>query len=168
MIHLVLDEVNTKAKVVGAPGPIEVRHVSVDAIVADDGAPVVLVAEAGVAGDVEDGEAALADIGTVGAGNLEDFEANVLAIVGPDGVMVHQGATEVGVEQDGGRDDIADAAAKNVGLVIAIADAGRARRAARVAAEGLAQRHAAEHRGNHHAVFAEHVGFGARNLLWVN
>ena len=56
---------------------------------------------------------------------------------------MHARAAEIGIQQHGWRDDVADTAAEHVRLVMAGAYAGIARRPARIAAQRLAQRSAA-------------------------
>src|SRR5262249_36299311 len=99
VIQFVFDQICAEADVVGTFGPARVRHVGVDAVVPLHGAPGIGVADRFIAGDADDGETALANVGTVGAGNAENIRAYVPAKIRPLGVVVHPGATPVSVHQ---------------------------------------------------------------------
>src|SRR5262249_7449467 len=71
VIHLVLYKVKAEPHIVRSLCPCHVRYVSVDTIIPLHRAPVVHVAERGVAGDVDDRETALPGIRTIRAGNLQ-------------------------------------------------------------------------------------------------
>src|SRR5262249_24841422 len=81
VVHLVLDHVDSEPKIMGASGPVQVDSVGVLPVIAFHRAPIILVAEPAVTADIEDREATLADVGTVGAGNLQYVEADVRAVI---------------------------------------------------------------------------------------
>src|SRR4029077_17076006 len=120
---------------VGAFGPGQIRRISVLPVVADHRAPVVGVAEGSVAADIENREAALAHIGTVGSGNLQHVEADVLPVIRAFGIVMHARAAKIGVQQESWGDYIGKAAAEHVRAVVAGPYARTARRTTRIAAE---------------------------------
>src|SRR5256885_16918041 len=77
VVQLVMDKVEAETQIMGPFDPVEVGHIGVYAIVAHHRAPVVDVAERAVAGDIEDREAALPDVGAIGPRYLEHVGADV-------------------------------------------------------------------------------------------
>src|SRR2546422_4262770 len=84
---------------------VRLTGVGVLPVVPLDRAPVVDIAEAAVAADIEDREATLANVRAVGAGNLQDVKADVLAEIRTLGIVMHPRAAEIGVQQEGWSDD---------------------------------------------------------------
>src|SRR5262249_39216152 len=137
VVHLVLDHVDSEPKIMGASGPVQVDSVGVLRVIAFHRAPIILVAEPAVTADIEDREATLADVGTVGAGNLQYVEADVRAVIRTLGIVMHPRGSKIGVEQESRSENVADAAAEHVSMVVPGADAGVASRASRIGAERL-------------------------------
>src|SRR5262245_32890798 len=91
------DQVDAEADGVRSLRPAGIADVGIDAVVALHRTPVIRIAEDRITRDVEDGEAALARIRTVGAGNLQHVGAVVRSEVGSLGVMLHSAGAEITV-----------------------------------------------------------------------
>src|SRR5437867_3330047 len=122
MVQLVPDQVDAKPDRVRSFRPAGVGDVSVHTVIAHHRTPVIHIPEGGVPRNVEDREAALPRIGTIGSRNLENVRTVVGSEIRPLRIVMHTASAEVGVEEEIWRYNVVHAASEILGQLVSRSD----------------------------------------------